>query len=140
MYTSAAIVTDTPIANHPSRPRALGVAAAALAAVAVWVVAVPLLGADLTVRFGHGAAQTVQVSFVIATSILASLLGWALLAILEKRTRRAVAIWTGIALVTALLSLLFPILAGITTSTKITLAMMHLTVAAILIPALRKNS
>src|SRR5579863_2856226 len=110
MYTSVAIVTDLPMASHPSRRRrALGVAAAALAAVAVWVVAVPLLGGHLTVRFGHGAAQTVQIGFVIATSITASLLGWALLAILEKRTRRAVAIWTGIALVTTLLSLLFPI-------------------------------
>jgi hypothetical protein len=139
MYTSAAVATHTPIA-HPRRPRALGVAASVLAAVAVWVVAVPILGAHLTVRFGHGAVQNVQISSVIATSILASLLGWTVLTILEKRTRRAVAIWTGIALATTLLSLLFPILAGITTSTKIALATMHLGVAAILIPALRKNS
>lgn len=138
--STATISPHTPAPSHTTRSRALGVGCAVIAALVVWMVAVPLFGADLTTRFGNGSAQTVQPGFVLAGSIVASLLGWALLAILEKRTQRAAAIWTAIAVVALLLSLISPTIAGVAASTKITLALMHLAVAAVLIPALRQTT
>ena len=95
-------------ANRVSRTRALSVAGAVLAAVAVWAVAVPLSGTHLLIRFGSGAAQSVGIDYVIGASLAASLAGWGLLALLERRTARARRIWTGIACVVVVLSLSLP--------------------------------
>jgi hypothetical protein len=54
---------------------------------------------------GTGETHDVGVGTVAVTSGAASLAGWALLALLEKVTRRAVAIWTAVASVVFLLSL-----------------------------------
>jgi hypothetical protein len=122
------------------RTRALGVAGAVIAAVAVWVIEAPLLGLNLDIRFGTGAAQTIGIGFVAGATLFASLLGWGLLAILERRTPRARTIWTAIAVVVLLVSLSLPLYAGIATSTKVALAVMHLAAAAVLIPTLRATS
>jgi hypothetical protein len=119
--------------------RALSVAGAAVAAVAVWAIAVAAFGAHLTIRFGSGAPQTVGVGFVVAASLVGGALGWALLAFLERRTARARTIWTVAAVVVLLASLSLPIMAGVTVSTKVTLALMHLAVGAVLIPGLRRR-
>jgi hypothetical protein len=116
------------------------VAGASLAAVAVWAVAVPLSGTHLLIRFGSGAAQSVGFEYVVGASLVASLAGWGLLALLERRTARARRTWTGIALVALALSLSLPLIAGLTVSSKIALALMHIAVAAVLIPALRHSS
>jgi hypothetical protein len=128
--------------RRPIRARALGVVGAAVAALTVWTTAVPLLGVDLVVRPGGGAAQPVGPGSVVVTSLIASLLGWALLALLEHRTSRARAraIWTAMALVAMLLSLGAPITAGVTTAAAVTLTLMHLAVAAVLIAVLRLSS
>jgi hypothetical protein len=73
-------------------------------------------------------------------SLIASLLGWALLALLERRTDLARAIWTGVALVVVLLSLGAPLTGGITTAAAVTLTLMHLAVAAVLITVLPLSS
>ena len=111
-----------------------------LAALAIWVVADQLLGANLLVRSGGGSPQSVGAGTVVAASLLAALLGWVLLAVLERRTSRARAVWTGVALVVLLLSLSGPLTGGTTPSTTATLVLMHLTVAAVLIPTLRRSS
>jgi Family of unknown function (DUF6069) len=123
--------------DHTLRNRALGVVGAALGAVVVWTVAVPVLGNHLFIRFGTGAAQGIGLDYVIGMSLGASLAGWALLAVLEHRTAAARTIWTGLAVVVAVASLSLPLVAGTTTSTKATLALMHVAVAAVLIPAMR---
>jgi hypothetical protein len=120
--------------------RALGVAAATAAALAVWAVAVPLLGLHLFVRFGNGAPQSVGVDYVLGASLVASLLGWGLLVILERRAAHYRAIWTGIAIAALLVSLSLPLSAGTTTSTRVALALMHIAAAAVLIPALRRSA
>jgi len=122
------------------RSRAVGVAGGVLGAVVVWTVAVPLLGNHLFIRFGTGAAQGIGLDYVIGMSLGASLVGWALLAVLERRTAAARTIWTGIAVVVALVSLSLPFIAGTTTATKVTLALMHVAVAAVVIPALTRGS
>jgi uncharacterized membrane protein len=120
--------------------RALGVVGAVAAAVAVWAIAVPLLGVELLVRFGTGAPESVGIAYVLGASVIGSLAGWGLLVLLERRTSRARTIWTAIAVVAVLLSLSLPLYAGVSTSTKITLAVMHAGVAAVLIPVMRRGS
>jgi predicted permease len=132
---------DTALAiARVNRTRALSVAGAAIAALAVWAVAVPLLGLDLLVRFGNGAPQAVGIDFVLGASLVASLFGWGLLAVLERRTSRARTIWTAVAIVVVLVSLSLPLSTGITMSTRAALGLMHVAVAAVLIPALRRGS
>ena len=124
---------------HVRRNRILGVAGATLAAVAVWVIEVPLLGIRLLTQFGNTAPQSVGIELVVLSSLAGSLAGWGLLAILERRFARARTIWTGIAIAVLLASFSAPISAGTTTTTKVALAMMHLAVAAVLIPTLRRG-
>lgn len=128
--------------NSTTRTRGLAVLGAVLAALAVWVIAVPLLGVDLRVSMSPGGSdvQTVSTPFVVAASLLVSLLGWALLALLERRTARAATIWTVVAAVVLLLSLGSPLSSGTTAATKVTLALMHIAVAAVLIPTLRSTT
>ena len=124
---------------HVRRNRILGVAGATLAAVAVWTIEVPFLGIRLQTQFGNAAPQSVGIGAVVFSSLAGSLAGWGLLAILERRFARARAIWTGIAIAVLLASFSLPISAGTTTTTKVALAMMHLAVAAVLIPTLRRG-
>ncbi len=140
MTTARLQKVPTPARVPRGRARALAVAAASLAALVVWVVAVPIGGVDLLVRPSGGAATAVGAGAVVSVSLLAGLLGWALLAMLERRIARARTIWTGSALVVLLLSLAGPLTAGTTPLVKAVLALMHLTIAAVLIPALRRTS
>ena len=66
------------------RTRALGVAGAVLAAVAVWAVAVPILGISLLIRFGTSAPQGVGLPAVVGGSLVLSLPGLGLLVAPEK--------------------------------------------------------
>jgi predicted permease len=125
---------------QPGPARALGVAGAAAAAMAVWAIAVPGLGIHLIIRFGSGSPQTVHAGLVVGAALAASLCGWALLAVLERRTRHARAIWTTAAVAVTAASLSLPLVAGITTATVSALALMHLAVAAVLIPALSRSA
>jgi hypothetical protein len=124
---------------HVARNRILGVAGANLAAAAVWAIEVPLLGIRLQTQFGNTAPQSVGIDLVVLSALAGSLAGWGLLAILERRFARARTIWTGIAIGVLLVSFSAPISAGTTTTTKVALAMMHLAVAAVLIPTLRRG-
>ena len=124
---------------HVRRNRILGVAGATLAAVAVWAIEVPLLGIRLQTQFGNTAPQSVGIGLVVLSALAGSLAGWGLLALLEARFARARTIWTGIAIAVLLASFSAPISAGTTTTTKVALAMMHLAVAAVLIPTLRRG-
>lgn len=130
-----------PHATAARRPRVLArglsVMAATAAAVMVWLVAKPLLSIDLLVRPEGGAAQQVGAGAVIAVSLAVSLLGWGLMALLERRTPRVRTIWTGIAVAVLLVSLAGPLASTSAASTKTVLVLMHITVAAVLIPAMR---
>ncbi len=129
---------DTPRLSR-NRMRALSVAGSTLAAIAVWIVAVPLLGDHLLVRFGDGAPQSVGIGYVVGAGAVASLLGWGFLAMLERRTPRARTIWTVAAVIILLVSLSLPLSAGVTSSATAALIVMHLAVAAVLIPCLRRR-
>jgi hypothetical protein len=82
----------------------------------------------------------VGIGLVVGASVIGSLLGWGLLALLERRTARARTVWTVVAVTVLLVSLSLPLIAGTTVPAKIALAMMHVAIAAVLIPALRGRS
>jgi hypothetical protein len=134
------VTTNTTVRAMPDikqgRARALCAAGGALVAALAWLVEVPLLGIHLTFRFGAGHIQTIAAGQVIGVAAAASLLGWLLLALLERRTQRARLLWTIIALAALAASLALPLAAATTTSAAAGLIVMHLTVGAAVIPAL----
>ena len=83
--------------------------------------------------------QTIGVGLVVGASLTASLLGWGLLVLLEHRTSRARTLWTGVAVGVLIVSLSLPFSAGTTLSTKAALAFMHVAVAVVLIPTMRRH-
>ncbi|MGX1274496.1 DUF6069 family protein [Streptomyces phaeoluteigriseus] len=123
------------------RGRRLGVTAlAVLAPVLVWLVVDPLLRHRLRIADGE---QTLDIGAVpvAVVALLASLSGWGLLAALERfGARRAHAIWTGVA-GAALAASFLPFLGdGMDGGTQVSLALMHLAVAAVLIAGLGGRS
>jgi hypothetical protein len=99
-------------------------------------VEVPLLGIHLNFRFGMGHLQTIAVGQVIGVTVAASLLGWLLLALLERRTAHARLLWTASALAALAASLALPLAVATTTSAVAGLIVLHLTVGAAVIPAM----
>jgi hypothetical protein len=118
--------------------RAAVVAAAAAAAIVVYAVAVPLLGLDVRVPASPGSADTVKLAWepVIVTAVAAALAGWALLAVLERLTRRARAIWTAVAVAVYLVTL--PYLPSFSATDRVVLALIHTALAGVLIVGLRR--
>lgn len=111
---------------------------AALGALAVWAIAVPVLGAPLTVAFGPDPAQVVTPGAVAATAAGAGLLGWGLLAALSRAFTKGPGLWKVVAFAVLFLSLTGPLAAGTTTGVKGALVLMHLVVAVVLIIGLPK--
>jgi hypothetical protein len=125
------------------RVRLLAVAGAVLAALLLWIVAVPVAGVDLQATTGPGSTrlEPVPVVAVVATSLLVPLAGWGLLALLERLFSRGRTVWTILACVVLLVSYGGPLLgAGIPGSSRLTLALMHTAVGLIVIPAFARSS
>ena len=121
--------------------RALCAAGGAAAAAIAWAVEVPLLGIRLTARCGAMAPQTVVAGQVVGAALVAGLLGWLLLAALDRRAARArtahvSAVWTAVALAVLAVSLALPLAAATTTSTAVGLVVLHLVVGAVVIPGM----
>lgn len=128
--------------TRTTRARTQAVTATVVAAVAVWVVAEPVLGFDLRgPAHGGGETHDVNAAVVAAAALAASLAGWTLLVVLERFTTRARSLWTAVALTVAVLSLAGPLSsAGITVANQYWLALMHVGVAVVLIPLLRRTT
>lgn len=128
-----------------SAPRSTGVPdrLARATAVAVGLLANLVYMLILTSFFGYNLktpavfglpAQSVLVSLVSASSIVPTLLGWALLELLERfAPRRATVVWTVLAVLTLVGSLPYNG-AGISVPDQLLLALMHLIVGAVVIP------
>ncbi|MDG4800734.1 DUF6069 family protein [Micromonospora sp. WMMD980] len=121
------------------RDRLLTVLAATAATLVGWAVAVPLAGVELTVR-GGGGEQRVGPLAVAVSTLLAGLAGWALLALLDRFTGRARTVWTAVAAVVLLLSLLGPLTGGVGRPAMVTLVALHLLAGAVLVPGLRRTA
>jgi hypothetical protein len=123
------------------RARALAVAGGAAAAAIAWSIEVPLLGVRLSVKFGPMHPQTVVAGQIIGAALVTGLLGWLLLAVLERATPGVLPVsartaWTGAALLVLVLSLGLPVAAATTTAAAVGLVVLHLVVAAAVIPVL----
>lgn len=133
----AAVPPHTPGMTNTLNQRLLTVAAAALSGVAVWTLAVPVAGVDLTVDNGSGVQEVGAAQTAIA-GLVAGLAAWAFMALLERFTRRPKPIWTVVAAVMLALSLTGP-LSATTASAGATLAALHVAVGAVLIFGLRRT-
>ncbi len=80
--------------------------------------------------------QSIGFGRVIGITLVVGLLGWGLLLLLERTTARAATIWLAVAIMILLLSFLGPLGSGENTSSKVTLALMHVAVAVTIIPAM----
>ena len=132
MLAATATVRDA----SRSRARALCAAGGAAAAAIAWSIEVPLLGIKLAVRFGGMHPQTIAAGQVVGIALAAGLLGWLVLAGLERRATRPRATWTGTALFVLVVSLALPLAAATTTSAAVGLIVLHLCVGAAVIPAM----
>ncbi|MFE2615152.1 DUF6069 family protein [Micromonospora chalcea] len=128
-------------ATRPTRRRVrlLTVLAATVATLLGWVIAVPLAGVELTARTGSDVQRVTPVAVAVAVStLLAGLAGWALLALLERLTARARPVWTVVATLVLLVSLLGPLGGGVGRPATLTLVAFHLVAGTVLITGLRR--
>jgi hypothetical protein len=117
------------------------IAAGGAAAAAIgWAIEVPVLGIRLAVRFGTMAPETVVLGQVIGAAVVASLLGWLLLAVMERTLPGARMAWAGAAVAVLLASLALPAAAAVTVSAAAGLTVLHLAVAAVVIPGLASTA
>ncbi|MFJ8107267.1 DUF6069 family protein [Streptomyces sp. NPDC096132] len=141
---SATPATPAHRTGSPARTRALAVGAAVLADALIWLVAHGLFDVDLRVPDGPGSTSTTELPFptVVVAVAVVSLLGWGLLALLERfAPGRARTVWTAAAAAVVVLSLFAPLFAeGLTAGNRVTLVLLHLTVGALLIPAFRRDA
>ncbi|WP_444964034.1 DUF6069 family protein [Nocardiopsis sp. M1B1] len=115
--------------------RMLTAAAAVLAPLALWGLAVPLMGVDLT-AFPGGRARPVGPGAVAFAGMLSAAAAWGLLAVLERTARRPRRAWTVTACVVLVLSLAGPLTSGAAPVVVLVLEGMHVLVGAVLIPGL----
>jgi hypothetical protein len=122
--------------------RAIGCLGATLAAVTVWAVASAGFGVEVRApAMGERPAHDVTAANVAAAAAVASLAGWCLAALLERVTVHARWAWAAIAGLVLVASLGAPLTGeGITTASSTVLVLLHLTVAGVLIPVVRRTS
>lgn len=114
--------------------RVIAVLAATASAVALWAVA-RIGGVDLAVDMGQG-VEPITLTYVVVVSLQASLLGWASLALLERFAAKARMLWLTLAGLVLALSFLPVVSADATSSAKTILALMHVSVAGVLMSRL----
>lgn len=113
--------------------------AAVICALVAWFFVVRLPGVDLLVHTGGALRRVGAVDVALAAGVSA-VLGLGLLRVLERLTARALAVWTAIALVVALFSMLGTT-AATTREGTFALVSLHAVVAAVVLAAgLRSRS
>jgi Family of unknown function (DUF6069) len=120
--------------------RLVVVLGAMVAAIVVFLIAGAMADTLRTPAMNGQPSNELNVGLVAVISALASFLGWGLLALLEKFTAKGAVIWRVVATVFLLLSLGAPFSGtDITTGNRISLALMHVAVGAVLILFLPGN-
>ena len=126
--------------RHTARP--VAVALGVLAALAVWGISELVFGVDVRQpAFGTGIPQDLTAGPVVVASLIAGLAAWLALALLERLTRHARAAWVALATLVLAVSLGAPLSGrGIDGGSRLVLALLHLTVGALLIVLLARTS
>jgi hypothetical protein len=122
--------------------RPIAVALGVLAALAVWGISELVFGVDVRQpAFGTGMPQDLTAGPVMVASVVAGLAAWLALALLERLTRHARAVWVALATLVLVVSLGAPLSGrGIDGGSRLVLALLHLTVGALLIVLLARTS
>lgn len=129
---------ERPVGVIGARPGAVGaVALVAMVAASVMWTCATIAGPDLEVHSGSGTRQVTLVP-VIVTPMLATILGTSLLRFLERRTTRALRVWTIIAVMVWVVSFLGP-LSATRPATGLVLATIHLVVGAVILFGIRRT-
>ncbi|MGF1663862.1 MAG: DUF6069 family protein [Kineosporiaceae bacterium] len=121
------------------RSRLLAWLGGAVAGLVVWLIAALVADADLRVTIGATEQQIVAV-WVVGSALVQGGVGWAVLALLERFLTRARTIWLVIAVVVLVLTGVNAAVAAVNTETAVWLNVMHLAVAAVLVPVLARTS
>jgi len=91
--------------------------------------------------FGTGVPQDLTAGPIVVASVVAGLAAWLALAVLERLTRHVRAAWVGLATLVLVASLGAPLSGrGIDGGNRLVLALLHLTVGALLIVLLARTS
>jgi hypothetical protein len=125
------------------RRRLLAVISTVAAVALIWSLVTLAAGFDLRAPAmdGRSSAAPIGLGPVVAVSTLAALAGWALLAVFERRTRRARTWWLVAALVALAISLTGPMSGtGVTGADRSLLMLLHAVVAVVLIPLMYRSS
>ncbi|OOC53950.1 MULTISPECIES: DUF6069 family protein [Nocardiopsis] len=134
--------TDSTAPGTSSRPtawRALTVAAAVLAPLVLWALAVPLAGVELT-AFPGGRPRVVGPVAVAVAGLVFGLAAWALLMVLERTVRSPGRVWSVVAYIVLVLSLAGPVTSGAAPVVVLVLAGMHVLVGVVLILGLGRSA
>jgi hypothetical protein len=135
-------MVSTSTSPSPARRRdgALAVGGAVLATALLWTAA-QLLGIEMRIDPRNGQPPgVIGLPFAAAVTLVVSLLGWGVRALLDRLIRRAATVWTALA-VTVLLVSFVPVLGvGATSAAKAILELTHLAVAEALIPVLGRRT
>jgi hypothetical protein len=131
---------ESPWWRRAARPAA--VALGVLAALAVWMVSELVFGVDVRQpAFGTQMPKDLTAVPVMTASLIAGLGAWATLALLEPRGRHGRVVWVVLATLVLLVSLGAPLSGrGIDPGSRVVLALLHLTVGALLIVLLARTS
>ncbi|MEV0430542.1 DUF6069 family protein [Micromonospora sp. NPDC050495] len=121
--------------------RSLAVTASVVLPALIWLVAVPLAGCDLRVADPSGRPPLrVGLGAVVVVAVMVAVAGWGSLALLERFTHVARAMWLVAALSVFLVSFLPLTGSAAAPSTRVVLGLMHVAVAVALIPAMAVTS
>jgi Family of unknown function (DUF6069) len=123
--------------RSPRRERAAIAAIGVAAAVVAWLALQYGAHAHMLVKLAPGRPAThVTLVSAIVASALAGLAGWGVLTLLERRTAHPHRNWLITSIAVLVVSLAGPLAAGQGTGAKLSLAVLHLAVAAAIIPRL----
>lgn len=130
------------ITTARTRPRLVATVAAVAAALALWALAALAFGIEVNApAMGDQPVQPIGPAQVAISSAAGALVGWGVLALLERFTARAHRIWLAVVVAGTLLSLGAPLTgAGIEAANRAVLATLHLAVATVLVPPLYRTS
>ena len=123
--------------NQQRRIRLLAIVGGVLVAEVLWAVAEFVFGLHLQAPASNDyAPMDLGPVFVGVTAAVLALVGWAVLAILERVTSHARVVWLLLAPFALLASLVMPLSGtGVSDANRAVLVLMHIGVAAALIPA-----
>ena len=135
--TAPAPTTDTTASRGRAavrrRRRALGIVLAVVVTLAVWLLG-HLAGADYWITDSQG---TVRIDMLVTAqvTVVLGLVGWGVLALLERLSRHGAVLWTVLAVIVVAASMIPVVLVEATTATRLALVAVHLAVGAVLVPA-----